>query len=96
MARKGYVYILSNHHRTTFYTGVTSNLACRLEEHRSGLGSYFTTRYKLIFLVYYEVIDGMMNAIEREKQLKRWHREWKINLIRSVNPDMKDLSDEIF
>ena len=93
--RKGYVYILSNKARTTFYTGVTSNLAQRMEQHKAELGSKFTQKYKLKYLVYYEVFYLVKDAIAREKQLKNWHRNWKINLIKSINPEMKDLSDEI-
>ena len=89
----GYVYILSNKKRTTFYTGVTNNLSRRLLEHKEGKGSIFTSKYNLFELVYYEVILGIEQAIKREKQLKNWHREWKINLIRSINPEMKDLSE---
>lgn len=92
MSKIGYVYILSNKGRTTFYIGVTSSVERRLVQHRSGLGSAFTWKYKLFHLVYVESIHGMRQAIAREKQLKRWHRSWKINLIRAENPDMKDLA----
>jgi putative endonuclease len=93
--KKGFVYILSNYHRTTFYIGVTSNLVRRIEQHRYGQISSFANKYKLYDLVYYEVFDEIRNALVREKQLKNWHREWKLNLIKSINPDMKDLSNEI-
>ena len=88
--KTGYVYIMSNKHRTTFYIGVTNNIARRVSEHRAGM-SAFTKRYNLHHLVYYEEITGIRKAIAREKQLKNWHRDWKINLIRSANPEMKDL-----
>jgi len=88
----GYVYIMSNVKRTTFYIGVTSDLEKRAAQHKAGIGSVFTRKYKLHDLVYYERIFGIEQAIGREKQLKRWHRDWKINLIRSVNPEMKDLT----
>ena len=88
--KTGYVYIMSNKHRTTFYIGVTNNIQRRVGEHRAGM-SAFTKRYNLHHLVYYEEITGIRKAIAREKQLKNWHRGWKINLIRSVNPEMKDL-----
>ena len=91
MLKNGYVYILSNKNRITFYIGVTNNLEKRVSEHRSGKGSIFTSKYNLADLVYYELIPDIEQAIKREKQLKRWHRDWKINLIKSVNPDMKDL-----
>lgn len=88
--KTGYVYIMSNITRTVFYIGVTNNLERRVNEHRKG-ESGFTSRYRLFYLLYYETIFGMSKAISREKQLKRWHREWKINLIKSVNPRMKNL-----
>ena len=92
----GYVYIMSNKNRTTFYIGVTSNLMKRVLQHKLGLGSVFTTKYKLKYLVYQEMIPGIKYAIKREKQLKRWHREWKINLIKSINPTMVDLAGDWF
>jgi putative endonuclease len=95
MSCEGYVYIMSNHARTTFYIGVTNNLRRRVDEHKKGLGSKFTARYHLKYLVYYEEHTEIQWAIEREKQLKNWHRDWKLELIRSENPDMKDLSEEI-
>ncbi len=91
MTKTGYVYIMSNHKRTTFYIGVTNNLERRVAEHKANAGSVFTTKYKLHYLVYFEVIYDIEQAIKREKQLKRWHRDWKINLIKSVNPLMNDL-----
>ena len=91
-SKTAYVYIMSNEWRTTFYIGVTANLAKRIEEHKSGDGSAFTSKYRLTDLVYYEVIHGMQQAIDREKQLKRWHKEWKMNLIKKGNPEMRDLS----
>jgi putative endonuclease len=91
--KQGYVYILSNFSRTTFYIGVTSNLEYRIAEHRNGTASAFTSKYKLFYLVYFEEYQSIQLAIAREKHLKRWHREWKINLIKSTNPEMKDLMD---
>ena len=93
MLKTGYVYIMTNKWRTTFYVGITGNLAKRIAEHKSGTGSEFTGRYQLTDLIYYEVIHDIEQAIKREKQLKRWHKEWKINLIKKVNPEMKDLSE---
>jgi len=89
--KTGYVYIMSNVKKTTFYIGVTSDLENRVAEHKAGLGSVFTSKYKLFYLVYYEVIFDIGEAIKREKQLKRWHRDWKMNLIKSVNPEMLEL-----
>jgi putative endonuclease len=91
--KAGYVYIMTNKWQTTFYIGVTSDLAKRIAQHKTGKGSEFTGDYTLTDLVYYERIGDIKQAIKREKQLKRWHREWKINLIKSINPEMKDLSE---
>ncbi len=93
MLKTGYVYIMTNKWRTTFYIGVTSDLAKRVAEHKSGKGSVFTGKYNLTDLVYYEIIHDMKQAILREKELKRWHREWKINLIKKLNPEMKDVGE---
>ncbi len=95
MLKGGYVYIMSNHSRTTFYIGVTNDLYTRVLQHRSGEGSKFAFRYKCFDLIYFEDHHRISDAIDREKQLKRWHRAWKINLIKSINPEMKDLFDEI-
>jgi len=92
--RKGYVYIVSNKNRTTFYIGVTSDIKRRILEHKTGKGSTFTKKYNLTDLIYYEKMEGMAECINREKQLKNWHREWKINLILEYNPKMKDLAAE--
>jgi putative endonuclease len=91
----GYTYILSDSKRTTLYIGVTKYLLRRLEEHKAGLGSEFASKYKCDVLVYYERFENIYNAIEREKQLKRWHRDWKIDLIKKVNPELRDLSYEL-
>ena len=89
----GYVYILSNLKRTTFYIGVTNNLQKRVAEHKQGVGSIFTSTYKLYYLVYFERILSIEQAIKRETQLKNWKRSWKIDLIKSMNPKMLDLID---
>lgn len=94
--KTGYVYIMSNKNRTTLYVGVTNDIERRVLEHKSGYGSAFTQRYKLHALLYYDDIPGMGNAIAREKQLKNWHREWKWNLIKEENPDLKDLAEDWF
>jgi putative endonuclease len=91
-----YTYILSNFARTTFYIGVTNNLELRLLQHRNGSGGMFTSKYKCYYLMYYEEYANIDEAISREKNLKNWHREWKINLIRKDNPDLKDLSESWF
>jgi len=87
---KGYVYILTNIERTTLYIGVTSNIAQRIWEHKSGEGSKFTSKYKLSILVYAEEFDSITDAIAREKQLKAWRKDWKWELIKKSNPDLVD------
>jgi putative endonuclease len=93
--KTGYVYIMSNKNRTTFYVGVTSNLSQRVSEHKSGRGSIFTSKYRCFDLLYFEEHQSMYDSIVREKQLKAWHRPWKIRLIKSLNPTMRDLSEEL-
>ena len=85
------VYILASQPRGTLYIGVTSDLAKRLWQHRTGATGGFTSRYKVSILVRYEMFGDMEGAMLREKKLKRWHRQWKINLIESENPDWHDL-----
>ena len=87
-----WVYILSNKSRT-LYLGVTSDLQRRIFEHKHKLIDGFTKKYNLTSLVYVETFNNMRDAVQREKQLKNWHREWKKNLIESINPDWKDLTE---
>jgi putative endonuclease len=89
------VYILTNKRNTAFYIGVTSDLIKRIWQHREKLVEGFTRKYNIDKLVYYEVFDSIQEAIKREKQLKNWHREWKLDLIKSQNPEMRDLYPEI-
>jgi putative endonuclease len=93
--KTGYVYIMSNQYRTTFYIGVTSHLEGRVWQHLNKEGSEFVKKYKLFNLVYYEYFERITDAIAREKQLKNWNQDWKINLIKSENPEMKDLKREL-
>ena len=86
------VYILTNYFQTSFYIGVTNDIKRRMYEHKNKLVEGFTEKYNIDILVYFENIDSPEVAIEREKQLKRWHRNWKINLVRKFNPEFKDLS----
>ena len=86
------VYIMTNYSETTLYIGVTSNLEKRVCEHKNKVVKGFTNKYNINKLVYFELTDSIESAIKREKQLKRWHREWKLNLIKENNPDFKDLS----
>ena len=92
MDRQPCVYILASAAYGTLYIGVTSNLIGRLHQHRTGELQGFTSRYHVHRLVRFELFDTMEGAIEREKQLKRWHRQWKINLIESDNPHWADLA----
>ncbi len=87
-----YVYIMSNINHTVFYTGVTNNIKRRVLEHKTGIGSGFTSKYRLTKLLYYEKFSNINNAIKREKQFKNWHRDWKINIIKEVNPNMEDMA----
>lgn len=86
------VYILASQPRGTLYIGVTSDLMQRIYQHRNGVTGGFTARYKVHRLVHYEILGDMEGAILREKQLKRWHRQWKINLIEQDNPHWNDLA----
>jgi len=95
MLNQGYVYIMTNTYRTTFYIGVTSNLEARVWQHLNGEGSKFVKKYRLFDLVYFDHFHQITEAISREKQTKNWHRDWKINLIKSMNPEMKDLKSEL-
>lgn len=96
MDKISYVYIMSNPGRSTLYVGVTNDLERRIFEHKCGQGSKFCRKYHLVDLLYFEEYDRFIDAIEREKQLKSWHRAWKLNLIRKDNPELKDLSAEWF
>ena len=73
------------------YIGVTSDLLKRVNEHKEGIGSKFTNKYNIKYLVYFEKFSDINQAIAREKQLKNWHKEWKWNLIKETNPKLKDL-----
>ena len=86
---------MSNKNRSSLYIGVTSALYWRVLEHQSGEGSAFTSKYKCFELVYYETFSNIEEAIKREKQLKAWRREWKIELIKKINPKMKDLTSQV-
>jgi len=88
-----YIYIMTNNSKT-LYIGMTNNLERRVYEHKNSLVKGFTSKYKITKLVYYEMTNDVNTALNREKQLKNWRREWKINLIESLNPEWKDLSEE--
>jgi len=90
--RQPCVCILASGRLGTIYIGVTSDLMARLHQHRTGTTGGFTRTYDVKKLVRFEMLDDMPSAIAREKQLKRWHRDWKINLIEQDNPQWVDLA----
>ena len=95
MSKQFCVYILSNNPRGTTYVGVTSNLPQRVAQHRAKLVEGFTGKYGLETLVWFEVHENAESAITREKQIKKWNRLWKIELVEQKNSDWHDLYDEI-
>ena len=95
MLKQPAVYILASERNGTLYIGVTSDLPKRVYEHRNGSVDGFTKKYGIHRLLYYELHDDMLSAITREKQLKKWNRAWKLELIEEKNPEWKDLWDEI-
>ena len=90
-----YVYILASKRNGTLYIGVTSNLLKRVYEHKSKMVEGFTKKYNVHKLVYYEQTNIIQSALTREKQLKKWYRKWKIELIEEMNPEWKDLYYEL-
>lgn len=88
--KQGYVYIMANF-RPTLYTGVTSDLVKRVYEHKHHLIDGFTKKYNITKLVYFEILEGMINAIVREKQIKDMNRNEKLQMIRKMNPTLRDL-----
>lgn len=90
-----YVYILASKRNGTLYIGVTSNLVQRVYQHKTDKANGFTKKYNVHLLVYYEIVEDINSAIQREKQLKAWKRQWKLDLIEKINPIWKDLYSEI-
>lgn len=93
--RGGWIYIMTNHVRGVIYIGVTADLPARIAQHRAGEGSAFCRRCRLTRLVFAEHHDSIDDAIRREKLLKTWRREWKIELIERANPVWRDLWEEM-
>lgn len=91
MNKQSYVYILTNEYNTVFYVGVTSNLIKRIFEHKEKFLDGFTKKYNINKLVYYEIFSEIGLAFDREKQLKKWKRDCKLNLIKKENPNFEDL-----
>ena len=95
MGRQYCVYILTNSRDTVLYTGITGNLKRRVYQHREKLVPGFTNRYKVDRLVYYEVTEDVRSAIDREKQIKAGSRQKKIDLVNEMNPEWRDLYDDL-
>jgi putative endonuclease len=95
MSKQPAVYILASKRNGTLYVGVTSDLKKRVWEHKNDLVEGFTKRYGVHQLVYYELHVEIMSAIRREKQIKKWNRSWKLELIERQNPDWRDLWDGV-
>ena len=91
----GWVYIMTNAAHGTLYIGVTANLAARITQHREGYGSEFCREHGLTRPVYLERHEDIHEAIVREKRMKDWHRQWKLRLIRTANPDGRDLYEDL-
>jgi len=89
--QKYYCYILSNKNRTVLYIGYTDNLKRRIKQHKSTSDSGFSKKYNVSELVYFEEFDDSKKARKRENQLKNWHKEWKWNLIKESNPELKEI-----
>jgi putative endonuclease len=94
-AKRCWVYILANPWSHVLYVGVTSDIIARVGTHKSGQVASFTQRYKITALVYIEEFSGPSEAIAREKQIKSWRRDKKIALIETMNPDFRDLAEEL-
>ena len=90
-----WVYVLTNVPRGTLYVGITNDLVRRAHEHRESLASGFSKRYRLKMLVYFERYDSPELAIQREKNIKHWSRQWKLQLVKSLNPKWRDLFNDI-
>ncbi len=95
MGRSYWVYMLCSKRNGTLYVGVTNDLGRRVHEHRTGAVAGFTRRYDVKRLAWYEEYGEIDDALAREKSLKRWHRKWKLALIERMNPEWRDLYEEL-
>ena len=95
MEHKGYIYFMTNMSNSVLYIGVTNSLKRRMGEHAQGSGSQFTHKYKCTKLVYFEVFPDIEQAIAREKQIKHFKRAWKDDLVNVINPEWRDLGNEV-
>ena len=91
----GWVYIMADRYRGALYVGVTSEIAFRIHQHRTGAGSDFCARYGLARLVWAEYSESITDCIAHEKRLKKWRRQWKFELIETTNPDWDDLYEQL-
>ena len=95
MSKRFFVYILANRRRGVLYVGVTDDLIRQIAEHKAKLVPGFTNKYGITLLVYYEEHSTILGARTREANLKRWRRAWTIELVEKLNPDWRDLTDEL-
>lgn len=95
MEKKFFVYILASDRNGTLYIGMTSNLIKRVFEHKNEMAKGFTKKYHVKNLVYFEAFEDAENAIIREKQLKKWNRTWKLRVIEEMNPEWRDLFEDL-
>jgi putative endonuclease len=95
LTRSYYVYLLASRRRGTLYVGVTNDLSKRVWQHKQDLVEGFTSKHGVKTLVWYEQTESIESAIVREKQIKKWNRAWKIELIEANNPDWKDLYEDV-
>ena len=93
--KESYIYILTNKNKTVTYIGVTSKLKERIAQHKNNMGCFFTKKYNVHILVYFEVFTSIKQAIDREKQLKKWNKSWKWELIKKVNSKLLDLYNDL-
>ncbi|AXJ95991.1 MULTISPECIES: GIY-YIG nuclease family protein [unclassified Sphingomonas] len=96
MGKPGYVYLMASQRNGTLYLGVTSNIQARAYQHRNGLLDGFSKKYDCRLLVWFEAHDDIQDARQRELQLKKWKRDWKVDLIETANPTWKDLYETLF
>ena len=94
MTRQYFVYIMVSRSGNALYTGMTNDLRKRVEQHQLGNTGAHTQKYRIRKLVWFEIHDNLEQALLREKRIKRWHRQWKIELIESVNPTWRDMALE--
>ena len=95
MNKQYYIYIITNKYNTVYYTGVTNNLRRRIYEHKNGSIEGFSKQYRCNKLVWFEETENIESAIIKEKQIKKWKREYKENAIMNINPEWKDLYEEL-